>query len=185
MVLTPRGGTRDFKWQGWSNNFLGFEIFNSGIFLGTKIWQVFFLGSLIWVGIFWGYKKESVVPWLCSLANKVQTNVFCCCLIVNYGVALHRTCYTIVCIVPWCPAVYKTSTASIQSIGFTVTGIPFCFSELLLLKMTARWGKGYIQMVWWVNKHECSISNVFICVIELPLSGTLKGRKIGTGFFGG
>ena len=72
------------------------------------------------------------MPWLRSSANKVQTNVFCCCLIVNYGVALHRTCYTIVCIVPWCPAVYKTSTASIQSIGFTVTGIPFCLSELLI-----------------------------------------------------
>ena len=39
-------------------------------------------------------------------------------------------CYTIVCIVLWCPAVYKTSTTSIQSIGFTVTGI--CFSELLI-----------------------------------------------------
>ena len=55
--------------------------------------------TLIWVGIFWGYYKESVVPWLRSSANKVQTNVFCCCLIVNYGVALHRTCYTIVCTV--------------------------------------------------------------------------------------
>ena len=43
------------------------------------------------------------MPWLRSSANKVQTNVFCCCSIVNYGVALHRTCYTIVCIVPWCP----------------------------------------------------------------------------------
>ena len=30
-------------------------------------------------------------------ANKVQTNVFGYCLIVKYGVALHRTCYTIVC----------------------------------------------------------------------------------------
>ena len=38
----------------------------------------------------------------------------------------------IVCIVPWCPVVYETSTASIQSIGFTVTGIPSCFSELLI-----------------------------------------------------
>ena len=37
------------------------------------------------------------MPWLRSSANKVQTNAFCCCLIVNYGVALHRTCYTIVC----------------------------------------------------------------------------------------
>ena len=41
-------------------------------------------------------------------------------------------CYTIVCIVLWCQAMYKTSTASIQSIGFTVTGIPFCFNELLI-----------------------------------------------------
>ena len=41
-------------------------------------------------------------------------------------------CYTIVCIVPWCPAVYKASTTSIQSTGFTVTGIPFCFGELLI-----------------------------------------------------
>ena len=51
--------------------------------------------------------------------------------------------------------------------------------------MTARWGKGYIQMVWWINKHECSISNVFLCVIALPLSGTFKGHKIGMGFLGG
>ena len=43
-LLDPRGGggTRDFKWQGWWKDFLGFEIFDSGIFLGTKIWQVFF-----------------------------------------------------------------------------------------------------------------------------------------------
>ena len=60
------------------------------------------------------------MPWLRSSANKAQTNVFSCsCLIVNYGAALHRTCY-------------KTSTASIRSIGFTITGIPFGFSELLI-----------------------------------------------------
>ena len=39
----PRGGTRDLKWRGWSRDFFGFEIFDSGIFLGAKIWQVFFL----------------------------------------------------------------------------------------------------------------------------------------------
>ena len=50
----PRGGTQDFKWWRCSKDFFGFEIFNSGIFLGTKIWQVFFLGSLVWVGICWG-----------------------------------------------------------------------------------------------------------------------------------
>ena len=37
------------------------------------------------------------MPWLRSSVSKVQTNVFCCFLIVNYGVALHLTChYTIV-----------------------------------------------------------------------------------------
>ena len=44
-ILIPRrggGGTRDFKWRGWSKEFFEFEIFDSGIFLGTKIWQVFF-----------------------------------------------------------------------------------------------------------------------------------------------
>ena len=41
------------------------------------------------------------MPWLRSSANKVQANMFCCCLIVNYGVALHHICYTIVCIVLW------------------------------------------------------------------------------------
>ena len=52
LVFLPQGGsTRDFKWRGWSKDFLGFEIFDSGTFLGTK----FGLGSLIWVGIFWGY----------------------------------------------------------------------------------------------------------------------------------
>ena len=74
------------------------------------------------------------MPWLCSSVNKVQTNMLCGCLIVNYDVALHRTCYVIVCIVLWCPAVYKTSTASVQSIGFTVMAIPF-----LMLKQNHSW----------------------------------------------
>ena len=34
----PGGGTRDFKWRGWSKDFFAFEIFDCGIFLGTKIW---------------------------------------------------------------------------------------------------------------------------------------------------
>ena len=42
VLQTGGGGTRDFKWRGWSKDFLGFESFVSGIFLGTKIWQVFF-----------------------------------------------------------------------------------------------------------------------------------------------
>ena len=71
------------------------------------------------------------MPWLHSSANKVQTYVFCC-LTVNYGVAFHSMCYTIVYIVLCWPAMYKTSTASIQLTGFTVTGISFCFSELLI-----------------------------------------------------
>ena len=51
--------------------------------------------------------------------------------------------------------------------------------------MTARWETGYIQMVWWINKHEHSISNGVLCIIALPLSGTFKDHKIGMGFFGG
>ena len=35
------------------------------------------------------------------------------------------------------------------------------------------------------KKPECSISNVSLSVIALPLSGTFKGQKIGMGFFGG
>ena len=35
------------------------------------------------------------------------------------------------------------------------------------------------------KQHECSISNVFLCVIALPLSGIFKGFKIGMGFLGG
>ena len=124
----------DFKWWGWLKDFFGFEIFDSGIFLGMKIWLVFFGVAWCFVGTFGGIKKNRYCPGGCiALRIKYrQTNAFCFCLIVNYGVTLHRTCYTIVCIVPWYPAVYKTSTTSIQSVGFTVTEIPFCFSELLI-----------------------------------------------------
>ena len=93
--------------------------------------------------------------------------MFCFCLIVNYGVALHRTCYTIVCIVPWYPAVYKTSTTSIQSVGFTVTEIPFCFSELLtsfaceLLRATkSAWD------FFWVNFRSFLVQGFFGVLLE-------------------
>ena len=36
------GGTLDFKWRGCPKVFWGFETFDSRIFLGRKIWQVFF-----------------------------------------------------------------------------------------------------------------------------------------------
>ena len=35
---------------------------------------------------------SSALAAYCSSTNIVQTNVFCCCLIVNNGVALHATC---------------------------------------------------------------------------------------------
>ena len=56
------------------------------------------------------------MPWLRSSVNKVQTNVVCCWLIVNYGVALHRTCYTIVCIVPWCPKPFLGDSSTRSSL---------------------------------------------------------------------
>ena len=67
----------------------------------------------------------------------------------------------------------------------TVETKRFSSTRSSIVKMTARWEKGYIQMVWWINKHERSISNGVLCVIALPLSGNFKGHKIGMGFFGG
>ena len=43
---SPQGGTPDFKQTGMIEGFFGFEIFDSRIFLGRKIWQVFFGGYL-------------------------------------------------------------------------------------------------------------------------------------------
>ena len=45
--LHPRWSTPDFKWQGWSKDILGFEIFDFGIFWGRKI-----LVSIVWVAWF-------------------------------------------------------------------------------------------------------------------------------------
>ena len=42
VSLKTRGGTRDFKWRGWSKDFFGFEIFNSGIFWLGKFGKYFF-----------------------------------------------------------------------------------------------------------------------------------------------
>ena len=50
--------------------------------------------------------------------------------------------------------------------------------------MTARWGKGYIQMVRWIKKHECSISNVFLCVIALPFLELSRATKLAWDFLG-
>ena len=43
-------------------NLFGIEIFDSGIFLGGKIWQVFF-GCFDLSRDFWGYSKESEDSW--------------------------------------------------------------------------------------------------------------------------
>ena len=43
-------------------NFFGIEIFDSGIFLGGKIWQVFF-GWLDLSRDFGGYSKQSEDSW--------------------------------------------------------------------------------------------------------------------------
>ena len=50
--ITPGGlGVLWISSDGDDRRIFGFEIFDSGIFLGTEIWQVFFWGSLISVGI--------------------------------------------------------------------------------------------------------------------------------------
>ena len=37
-ITVPQGvgDTKDFKWRGWSKDLFGFEIFDSGIFLGLE-----------------------------------------------------------------------------------------------------------------------------------------------------
>ena len=115
-------------------SFLGLKFLIPGFFWVRKFDKYFLGVAWFFVGSFGGIKKNRYCPGGCIVLRIKyrQTNVFCFCLIVNYGVALHRTCYAIVCIVPWYPAVYKTSTTLIQSVGFTVTEIPFRFSELLI-----------------------------------------------------
>ena len=47
-------------------NLVGFEIFDSGIFLCPRIWQVFFV--CVWLDLsrdFYGYSKQSQVSWYC------------------------------------------------------------------------------------------------------------------------
>ena len=58
----PQGGTPDFKWREWSKDFFAFEIFNSGIFLGREIWQVFFWVAWFKKGFF-GHSKQSEDSW--------------------------------------------------------------------------------------------------------------------------
>ena len=62
--------------------FGGFEISDSVSFLARKIWQVFFLGGLIEVGIYLGIQNKlkiqasAYVSQPRSSANKVQPNLF-------------------------------------------------------------------------------------------------------------
>ena len=63
------------------------------------------------------------MPWLRSSANKVQTKVFCCCLI-DYGIARVIQLSALSCGVRPC--------TRLQPLQFTVTGIPFCFSDFLI-----------------------------------------------------
>ena len=67
-TFIPRGATLGFKWQGWAQEFFGFKIFDSGIYLGRIIWRVFF-----WVA--WskkGFKKVIALTVLSMLL--IQSN---------------------------------------------------------------------------------------------------------------
>ena len=59
------GVTPDFKWWGWSKDFSGFEIFDSGIFLG-RIGSIF-LGGLTLPRIFLGINSNNLN--ICGSAN--------------------------------------------------------------------------------------------------------------------
>ena len=78
--LNPRGGTPDLKWQGWSKDFGGFEIFDFGV---GKLWQGFSFGggggvhdlSRNFLGVFKTIWRFVIVPAYaqpCSFVNKVN-----------------------------------------------------------------------------------------------------------------
>jgi len=54
--------------------------------------------------------------------------MFCCCLKVNYGVALHRTCYTIVCILPG-----AQPSTRLQPLQFSQLALPSLESPFALV----------------------------------------------------
>ena len=92
----PRGGTPDFKWRGWSKDFFGFEIFDSGIFLGMKIWQVFFWMAWFKYGFFWVFKmvlRFMVVPMYPGrVVPQIKYNQTCSCpgSLVLFRVVIHN-----------------------------------------------------------------------------------------------
>ncbi len=53
-----QGGYSSLLMTGMIEGLFGFEIFDSGIFLGWKIWQVFFWVTWFKLGIFLGIKNE-------------------------------------------------------------------------------------------------------------------------------
>ena len=78
--LNPRAGTPDLKWQGWSKDFWGFEIFDFGV---GKLWQGFSFGgrggvhdlSRNFLGVFKTIWRFVIVPAYtqpCSFVNKVN-----------------------------------------------------------------------------------------------------------------
>ena len=76
--VAAQGGFSGFQETGMVEGFFGFVIFDSGIFLGRNIWQVFFWGGLIQEEIFWGIQNNLIsISQLHSFANKVQSNFSC------------------------------------------------------------------------------------------------------------
>ena len=84
------GGTPDFKWQGWSKDFFGFEIFNFGIFSGRKILASYFFGYLDLSEDFLGYSKLMFVFFVLYhfmlsgnfYGLEIQLRIF---LVLNFG----------------------------------------------------------------------------------------------------
>ena len=81
----PPWGTLDFEWSGWSIEFFGFEILDSGIFLGGgKIWQVCF-----WVA--WFLSRDFL-----GIQNNLRFVVVCAflgCIHVVLRIKYNWTCF--------------------------------------------------------------------------------------------
>ena len=88
-----RGGYSGFKWRGWSKDFWGFEIFDSGILLGRKISQVSLFFVWIFLGVFKTIWRFVVVPAYPGPANKVQPNPGWSCLELSFIILLLKQAF--------------------------------------------------------------------------------------------
>ena len=121
-------GGLHFKWQGWSKDIYGFEIFNSRIVLGRKIWQ-FFGGQLDLSRDFFGYSKHPkfvVVPAFPGCKHKHSEHAYDACTLCSWCLDLwwmdrfHSFFVIVVC------STVNSSNLTISNVSCSLEGIYIC-----------------------------------------------------------